>query len=226
MITAHKKNHEKRLPLAVKRNIGIESLKEKATIVDISNRFNVSRNSVYKQQSRALAAVNQAFEQTDDEVLYHIPVTKAYIHRTVTALYLVCRAGSRDIMSFMDLIFDYSLSIGTVSNILDKSSHEAIKINNEYDLASIQTGCSDELFHHNKPLLATVDIESRFCPLLVHADHRDYETWGIHLLDLQARGYKPESVVLDGAKGLIKGHEEAWKCILICVNCNFGVYSK
>ncbi len=209
MITAHKKHHGKRLPLALKRNIGIESLKEKATIVDISNRFNVSRNSVYKQQARALTAVNQAFEQTDDEVLYYIPVTKAYIHRAVTALYLVCRAGSRDIMSFMGLIFDYSVSIGTVSNILDKASDEAITINNQYDLASIQTGCSDELFHHNKPLLATVDIESRFCPLLVHADHRDYETWGIHLLDLQARGYNPESVILDGAKGLIKGYEEA-----------------
>ena len=130
MITAHKKHHGKRLPLALKRNIGIESLKEKATIVDISNRFNVSRNSVYKQQARALTAVNQAFEQTDDEVLYYIPVTKAYIHRAVTALYLVCRAGSRDIMSFMDLIFDYSVSIGTVSNILDKASDEAITINN------------------------------------------------------------------------------------------------
>ncbi len=36
MITAHKKHHGKRLPLVLKRNIGIESLKEKATIVDIS----------------------------------------------------------------------------------------------------------------------------------------------------------------------------------------------
>ena len=99
-------------------------------IVDISNRFNVSRNSVYKQQAIALTAVNQAFEQADDEILYYIPVTKAYIHRAVTALYLVCRAGSRDIMSFMDLIFDYSVSIGTVSNILDKASDEAITINN------------------------------------------------------------------------------------------------
>ncbi len=130
MITAHKKHHGKRLPLNVKRSIGIESLKDPATIVDISNRFNVSRNSVYKQQARALTAVNLAFEKANDLVLYYIPVTKGYIHRSVTALYLVCRAGSRDIMSFMDLIFDYSVSIGTVSNILDKASDEAITINN------------------------------------------------------------------------------------------------
>ena len=42
MITAHKKYHGKRLPLSVKRSIGIESLKETATIVDISNRFKIN----------------------------------------------------------------------------------------------------------------------------------------------------------------------------------------
>ena len=103
----------------------------------------------------------------------------------------------------------YCLSIGTVFNILDKASDKAVAINDQYSLAPINTGSSDEIFHHNKPILATVDIESRFCPLLVHAAHRDYETWGIHLLDLTARGYNPQSVILDGAKGLIKGYEEA-----------------
>ena len=97
---------------------------------------------------------------------------------------MVCRAGYRDIMFFSDLIFDYSLSIGTVFNILDKASDKAVAINDQYSLAPINTGSSDEIFHHNKPILVTVDIESRFCPLLVHAAHRDYETWGIHLLDL------------------------------------------
>ena len=93
-------------------------------------------------------------------------------------------------------------------NILDKASDKALEINGQYALAPIYTGSSDEIFHHNKPILATVDIESRFCPLLVHAAHRDYETWGVHLLDLTGQGYNPTSVILDGAKGLIKGYEE------------------
>jgi hypothetical protein len=45
--------------------------------------------------------------------------------------------------------------------------------------------------------------------LLAKADQRDYETWGIHLLDMQLQGYAPETTILDGAKGLTKGHEEA-----------------
>jgi len=64
------------------------------------------------------------------------------------------------------------------------------------------------LFHRNKPILAAVDIDSRFCALLVKASHRDYETWGIHLLDLQKQGYAPSTTIIDAAKGLTKGHEE------------------
>ena len=143
MITAHKKNHGKRLPLDLKRNIGIESLKEKATIVDISNRFNVSRNSVYKQQAIALNTVNPAFEQTDNEILYYIPLTKAYIQRAVTALYLVFRAGSRDIMSFMDLIFDYSRKC----NKLSEFYRRLIEKYDEFDMKT----CKINVIQHKKP---------------------------------------------------------------------------
>lgn len=55
------------------------------------------------------------------------------------------------------------------------------------------TSAADELFHRNKPILAAVDIDSRFCALLASACKRDYETWGIHLLDLQAQGYAPDT---------------------------------
>ena len=39
-------------------------------------------------------------------------------------------------------------------------------------------------------------------------DCRDYETWGVHLLDLIEQGYVPETTIIDNAKGLIKGFEE------------------
>jgi hypothetical protein len=76
-------------------------------------------------------------------------------------------------------------------------------------LGKINISAADELFHWNKPLLAAVDINSRFFPLLAKAEKRDYETWAIHLLDMQTQGYAPETTVLDSAKGLTKGHEEA-----------------
>lgn len=53
-----------------------------------------------------------------------------------------------------------------------------------------------------------MDVDSRYCALLGNADNRDYETWGIHLLDLQKQGYSPDTTLMDSAKGLIKAHEE------------------
>ena len=207
MITAHKKNHVVRLPLPIKRSIALEAIRKEQTIVNIARRYDCSRNTVYEQQKIALAAANKAFEATDDDVLFYLPVTKNYISGVVVDLFTK-KTSQRDIQSFLESSFGYSLSLGSVFNTLDAAGDRAITINNFYDLSSIKDSAADELLHHNKPILAAVDIESRFCALLAKADNRDGDTWGIHLLDLQAMGYNPDVSILDGAKGLVKGHED------------------
>ncbi len=208
MITAHKKNHGSRFPLPIKKAIALESLSKKQTIVNISRRYDCSRNTVYEQQKIALAAASKAFEVADDGVLFYLPITKDYISGVVVDLYTK-KNSHRDIQSFLESSLNYSLSDGSIFNILDAAGDRAIEINNSYVLSPIKDSTSDELFHHNRPILATVDIPSRFCALLTNADNRDGDTWGIHLLDLQALGYNPEVAIPDGGKGLIKGHEEA-----------------
>lgn len=206
-MTAHKKNHVTRLPLPTKRSIALEAIQKKQTIVDIAHRYGCSRNTVYQQQTIALAAANQAFEATDEQTLFYLPVTKNYIQSIVVDLYTK-KTSHRDIQSFLESSFGYSLSLGSIFNILETVADRAAAINKSYDLSSIKDSAADELFHHNKPILSVVDIDSRFCALLANADNRDYETWGVHLLDLQAMGYDPDVSILDGAKGLVKGHEE------------------
>ena len=208
MITAHKKNRSTRLSLPIKKAIALESLSKKQTVVNISRRYDCSRNTVYEQQKIALAAARKAFEAADDAVLFYLPITKDYISGVVVDLYTK-KTSHRDIQSFLESSLDYSLSDGSIFNILDAAANRAIEINNSYALSTIKDSTSDELFHHNRPILATIDIPSRFCALLANADNRDGDTWGIHLLDLQAMGYNPEVSILDGGKGLIKGHEEA-----------------
>jgi len=208
MITAHKKNHVNRIPLPTKRAIALEAIRKEQTIVDISRRYNCSRNTVYAQQEIALAAANNAFEK-DDDVLFYLPITKKFIQGTVVDLWAGCKVSHRDIMRHIESTFGYHLSIGTVCNILDAAGDSAVSINNSYVLSTIRDSASDELYHHNKPILVTVDIPSRFCALLAHANDRDQDTWGINLLDLQAMGYNPDVAILDGAKGLIKGYEIA-----------------
>lgn len=206
MITAHKKNHG--IAPSTKRIIGLKAVKGNDTITRISQEHQCSRTTVYAQKDKALSAVNKAFESNDDEVLYYIPVTKAFIYQVVLALFLVCQSSYRNIIFFLQNIFDYSISLGGIFNIIDEACDKANNINESYDLSSIKVSAADEIFHRNKPNLAVVDVDSRYCALLKKADNRDYETWGIHLLDLQKQSYSPETTIMDSAKGLVKGHEE------------------
>lgn len=188
MIAAYKNNtYAKRIPVATRHDMALQAFKSQQTISDISKTYGCSRTTVYKQQNKAITAVNKAFEDEDDDaILFHIPITKSYIKQAVTFLFLICKSSYRDIIFFLKTMFDYSLSLGSVFAIIDDASDKASLVNQSYDLSSIKTGAADEKFHRNKPFLAVVDIESRFSPLLVKEECRDYETWGVHLLDLQA----------------------------------------
>ena len=208
MITAHKKNHAKRISGSTKLNIALQAIRRKQTISEISKHFNCSRTTVYKQRDKALDAANKVFEQDDEEVLFYIPVTKSFIEQAVVSLRLVCESSYRNIQFYIQAMYNYHVSLGAVFNILDNTAEKAIPINQSYNLSLIKDSASDELFHWGSPILATVDIPSRFCALLVKEDCRDYETWGVHLLDLIEQGFGPNISIIDSAKGLIKGFEE------------------
>jgi len=209
MITTHKKHHGKSIPKATKLAIALQAIKGNQTISAISKEHDVSRTTVYHQQEKVLKAANQAFEEKDDDVLFYIPVTKPFLYAMIVALFVICKSSYRDIIFFLKSLFNYHVSLGTVSNVINQAADKAAPINNSYDLSTVRESASDEVFHLNKPLLVTVDIASRFCPLLVHADNRDGTTWGVNLLDLHVRGYAPETSIIDGANGMINGYEEA-----------------
>lgn len=208
MKTTHKEEQARRIPAATKCAMALQAIRRQQSITAISKDFDCSRTTVHAHMNRALDAATNAFEKADDEVLFTIPVTKSFIDRTVVALFLVCRSSYRGIMFFLKSILDYGISIGTVFNILDAAADKAELINKSYDLSAIRSSAADELFHWNQPILDVVDIDSRFCALLAKSDDRDHETWGAHLLYLQDRGYAPATCIVDGAKGLVKGHEK------------------
>ena len=173
MITAHKNNHIKRIPADKKLNIALDAIRRQETVVDISKRYDCSRTTVYQQQDKALAAANKAFEADDEDVLFYIPVTKSFIEQAVVSLRLICESSYRNIMFYVATMYNYHVSLGTVFNILDEAADKAPPINQSYDLSLIKDSASDELFHWGSPILATVDIPSRFCALLVKEDCRD-----------------------------------------------------
>ena len=208
MKTAPQKISVNRIPAAKKCAMALQAIGGRRTITEISKNFHCNRTTVHEQKNRALEAATNAFENVEDETLFTIPVTKSFINQIVVGLFCICGSSYRGVMFFLQSIFDYSIPLGSVFNILDVAADKAASINGAYELSSIKSSAADEVFHRNQPILSIVDIDSRFCALLAKANDRDHETWGIHLLDLQARGYAPDTSIVDDAKGLIKGHEE------------------
>jgi hypothetical protein len=48
------------------------------------------------------------------------------------------------------------------------------------------------------------------CYLLVAAQHRDADTWGVHLLDATEQRLKPEYTIADAGQGLRAGQKAGW----------------
>jgi len=68
----------------------------------------------------------------------------------------------------------------------------------------------DELFQGTTPVLAGVDAASTYCYILTAEQHRDADTWGVHLLDAAEQGLRPDYTIADAGQGLRAGQKAAW----------------
>lgn len=163
-----------------------------------------------EQRNVALQAVGQAFTTTDDDkVMFYFPISKKTICTIVILLHLTCRSTYRHIIEFLRDLVGIDISIGSVSNIINGAAITAGEINKREELSSVKIASSDEVFHRNQPIMATVDIPSRYCLQADLCDSRDGESWAINLLFMKDLGYNPDSVIVDSAKGMTKGYADA-----------------
>jgi hypothetical protein len=102
-------------------------------------------------------------------------------------------------------VFDYRMSVGTVHNVLQAAVAPARQYNQQQDLCGVRIGAHDEIFQGGRPVLAGVDADSTYCYLLSLEDHRDADTWGLRLLELQEQGFQPEATIADAGQGIRAG---------------------
>ncbi len=57
-------------------------------------------------------------EGDDQKVLFHLPVTKAWLRQLILALTLICHSSLRGVVELLGDVFDCSISVGTVHNVL------------------------------------------------------------------------------------------------------------
>jgi len=173
-----------------RKYLSIQTLARTTPITALSSANGVSRKFIYKNAAKAEEAINAAFEATskENDVLFTLHITKAWLRQFVLGLILICHASFRGVIELLRDLFNYeNISLGTVHNIVQQAVIKARTINNAEDLSKIRVGANDEIFQTNTPVLVGCDVRSSYCYLLSSEEHRDGTTWGVHLLDLSER---------------------------------------
>ena len=211
-----------RLAPDIRQDIGIQVLSRSQSISQLAATHQVSRKFVYQQGDKAQRSLDESFapSQGDDDVLFHLPVTKNWLFQLILGLVLICHSSYRGVVELFRDLFDMSISIGTVHNRLQATAEKATEINQSQDLSDIEVGLQDEIYQADKPVLVGVDAASTYCYLLQAVDHRDETTWGCHLLDVMEQGFDPDYTIADGGSGLRAGQ----KAVMPEVPCHGDVF--
>ncbi len=201
-----------RLPGSDRKDLAIQALAGSGTVSDLAARHGVSRKFIYQQTHKAAAALDDAFSSAvpDDEVLFELAVTKAWLRQMIVGLTLICRSSYRGVVEFLRDLLGVPVSLGCVHDVLQSATRQASAINRDQDLSGIRVGLHDEIFQGATPVLAGIDAASTYCYLLAAEQHRDADTWGVHLLDAAQQGLDPDYTIADAGQGLRAGQRAAW----------------
>jgi len=201
-----------RLPGSDRKDLAIQALAGSGTVSDLAARHGVSRKFIYQQTHKAVAALDDAFLSAtpDHEVLFEVAVTKAWLRQLIVGLTLICRSSYRGVVEFLRDLLGVPVSLGCVHDVLEAATRQASAINHDQDLSGIRVGLHDEIFQGATPVLAGVDAQSTYCYLLAAEQHRDADTWGVHLLNAAAQGLRPDYTIADAGQGLRAGQRAAW----------------
>jgi hypothetical protein len=196
---------------AERRDLAVQVLAGALPVAALARQHEVSRKFLYQQADIADDALAHAFnpKPKDQDVLFDLPVTKAWLRQLVLGLVLIGHAPYRAVVELLRDLFDYSISLGNVHNIVHSAVEPARAINRNVDLAGVRIGAQDEIFQADKPVLVGVDTASTYCYLLSLEEHRDADTWGVRLLELVDQGFNPEATIADAGSSLRAGQTQA-----------------
>ena len=202
----------RRLPLQQRQHLALHALAGTQPIAHLAQQHDVSRKFVYQLADQAEHALADAFAPAppaDDEVLFSLPVTERWLQRLILALLLICHSSYRGVHELLRDLFHFPRSLGYLHALARAAMQRARDRNGQHELSGVRVGAHDEIFQAGRPVLVGVDVDSTYCYLLSLEEQRDGVTWGVRLLELQARGFAPQALIGDAGTGLAAGHELA-----------------
>jgi hypothetical protein len=203
----------KSMPPSERQTLGVQALARQCTITSLADEYEVSRKFVYRQAATAQEALDEAFGKdtagSPERVLCWLPVTKSWLRQAALGLTLICHSSERGVSEFCQDLLGVHLPASTVHNILTDAVARARPYNRSYDLSGIRIPALDEIFQKRHPVLVGADTASTYCFLLSLEEHRDADTWGVRLLELQQQGFAPEATIGDFEHAWRAGQAEA-----------------
>jgi hypothetical protein len=197
-----------------RRELALAVMGRRQRITRLAAQQGVSRGFCYRQAGKAQAALDDAFipVQPDQQVLFYLPVTPAWIKQFVLAQVLIGHSSDRAVLELSRILLDYhNLSLGTIHNILAQTAQRAEAINRDEDLSGIRVAAFDEIYQARHPTLAGMDLKSTYCFLLSSEEVCDQTTWGVRLLELsEQRGLKLDYSIADGGRALRAAQAQVW----------------
>jgi hypothetical protein len=198
------------MPPLTRQQLALDALTG-ASVTDLARQHLVSRKFVYQQADKAQQALADAFQPhpDDDDVLFYLPVTETWLKRLILALLLICHSSYRGVYELLRDLFHCTRSLGYLHAVAHDAMAQAQRLNQQQQLSTVRIGAHDEIFQNSRPVLVGVDVDSTYCYLLSLEEQRDGDTWGVRLLELQARGLAAQAIISDAATGLQAGQELA-----------------
>ena len=118
--TVHVSCPAKNLAPQQRQDLTIQVLAGTETVSELARQHKVSRKFLDQQVHTAEKALSEAFAPSSrpDDVLFYLPVTKAWLRQLVLALVLICHSSYRGVVELLRDLFDYRISLGSVHNIV------------------------------------------------------------------------------------------------------------
>lgn len=181
-------------------------------ISQLAREYRLSRQTLYTLLQRGQEALAQGLEARTvgrPAAATSLTVDKNRLDRAIVALTVGGHASLEGVQGCLAEVFDVDRSIGYLSGVLDRAGLAAHAWLEQVCPPNPIRADLDEIFSGRTPHLAMIDHDSTLILALQRAQARDSTTWGVLLLDQQAKGVQVAEAASDGALGIRSGLAES-----------------
>lgn len=180
------------------------------SVTKIAKKNNTNREFVYEQKAKVTTILNKNFDEKEITTPI-ILMNEKLINRLILSCSLDCKGSIRDVKELFKNVFNFDISEGKISKVLNEAAEKAIMFNQSINLSTINIGAHDEIFQAGDPVLVGVDPLSTYVYLMQGSKKRDAISWSMAIYEKCInQELNIKTSVTDGGLGMKKGIREIY----------------